>query len=91
MDTSSTYVAVRLLARSKVERDKGNLERAVELLESVITLGENDEAFRRQYPYLAAHINLYRIHRATGHDKEARGYFAKAIVLGATRKEIIED
>ena len=90
MDTSSTYVAVMLLARSKVERDRGNLERAVDLLVSVIALGEHDEAFRGQYPYLAAHINLYRIHHAWGRGEESRHYYAKAIVLGATRKEIVE-
>ena len=55
----------------------------MDLLESVIALGEYNEAFRRQYPYLAAHINLYRIHRARGHGEESLHYYAKAIVLGA--------
>ncbi len=90
MDTS-TYVAVILLARAKVERDKGNLERAVDLLESVIALGEYNEVFRRRYPYLVAHINLYRIHHAWGRGEEALHYYAKAIVLGAYRYEIMDE
>ena len=90
MDTGSTYLAVSLLAQAKIEHEKGSLAAAMELLNRVIALGENDENFRSHYPYLAAHINLYRIYHYLGRDKEARDYYAKAIVLGATRKEIVE-
>ena len=88
MDTSSTYVAVSLLAQAKVEREKGSLAAAIELLNRVIALGEKDEDFRSHYPYLAAHINLYRIYHYLGRDKEARDCYAKALVLGATREEL---
>ena len=90
MDTSSTYVAIRLLAQAKVEHEKGSLAAAIELLNGVIALGAQDEDFRSHYPYLAAHINLYRIYHYLGRDKEARDYYAKALALGATSREIWE-
>ena len=58
------------------------------IINSMTALGEYDEAFRRRYPYLAAHIDLYGIHHAPGHAEEARHYFAKAIVPGAIREEL---
>ena len=90
MDNNITFVAVSLLAQAKVEREKGSLAAAIELLNRVIALGEKDEDFRSHYPYLVAHINLYRIHHASGHAEGARHYYAKALVLGATPREIRE-
>ena len=88
MDSSSTYLAVSLLAQAKAEREEGSLAAAIELLNRVIALGEKDEVFRCHYHYLVAHINLYRIYHYLGRDKEARDCYAKALVLGATREEL---
>src|SRR5687767_14997379 len=69
MDTSSTTLAISLLAQAKVEHEKGSLAGAIELLNRVIALGVQDEAFRGHYPYLAAHINLYRIYHYLGRER----------------------
>ena len=91
MPNELTYEAVKLLARATFERDKGNLQRALELLDEVIALGDQDESFKREHLYVIAHIYLYKVHRALGHREEALDYYLRAIALGATVEQLTSE
>jgi tetratricopeptide (TPR) repeat protein len=88
MPADNHYDAIKLLAQVSFERDKGRLERAVELLDEVVALGAQDAEFRREYPYLMAHVELYKAHHARGDEEQARDYYAKAVRLGATVEQL---
>ena len=47
MAADAYYKAIKLLARAKVERDKRSFDRAIDLLDQVVALGESDEQLRR--------------------------------------------
>lgn len=61
---------------------EGELERAIELFNAVIA-ASGDEVPQRDVACVAAHISLYKIHRALGHEQEANDHFHKAVSLGA--------
>jgi tetratricopeptide (TPR) repeat protein len=63
-------------------------ERAIELLDEVIALGAKDAEFRRTYPYLMAHVELYKAHLARGDVEQVRDYYSKAVRLGATPEQL---
>ena len=88
MDQSTGYLATQLLARAKYAHHKGEVERAVELLNQVIALYKGFNEFANQYPYRSAHIELYKIHRALGRDDEAGQHYQEAIKLGAKADEL---
>lgn len=88
MPADNHYDAIKLLAQASFERDKGRLERAIELLDQVVAFGTKDVEFRREYPYLLAHVELYKAHLARGDEEQARDYYAKAVRLGATPEQL---
>ena len=88
MSSSAGYEAVKLLAKAQFEHGKGRLERALKLLNEVISLGEADERLKGEHAYLLAHIELHKIHQELGHEREATQYYKKAKKLGATDAEL---
>jgi tetratricopeptide (TPR) repeat protein len=75
--------AAIVFARAMEEYARGRFEVAIELLARVISLCESDERLAQDTTCVAAHINLYKAHRALGRYVQAAGHFNKAVSLGA--------
>ena len=82
------YEAVKLLARAIHERLMERRDNAEELLNRIFTLADEDERLTDQYPYFAAHVELYRVYRDAGREKEASEYFNKAVKMGADAEQL---
>jgi tetratricopeptide (TPR) repeat protein len=91
MPADNHYDAIKLLAQASFERDQGRLERAIELFDQVVALSTKDAEFRRGYPYLMAHVELYKAHLARGDEEQARDYYGKAVRLGATPEQLVPE
>jgi len=81
--------AAIVFARATSLYRQGQLDRAIELFEEVITVSR-DEDPQRDVARVAAHISLYKIHRSLGHENEATEHFNKAVSLGANAKRLQE-
>ena len=66
MADSSEYEAVRFLAQALSERDHENYERAIELLNTVISICEGSASGTCLYLNRAAHHALYAIYQKLG-------------------------
>jgi tetratricopeptide (TPR) repeat protein len=88
MPDASAYDALILIARAKVECAQGRHERAVELLGEALGICEHRPELKREPPYLLAHVELYKIHRAAEHEREAFDHFREAVRLGATDAQL---
>jgi len=82
--------AAILFARAMELFREGKLNRALKLFDQVIAVCEENEALSDGLSCVAAHISLYKIHRALGHDREAREHFQKATSLGASAQRLRE-
>jgi Tfp pilus assembly protein PilF len=69
---------------------QGQLNRAIELFEEVIAASRNEDTQEDDIACVAAHISLYKIHRALGHEREASEQFTKAVSLGASAQRLKE-
>ncbi len=69
---------------------RGQLERAIELLDQVVEISAHEESLRDGVACVAAHISLYKIHRTLGHDREAGEHFRVAVSLGASAQRLKE-
>jgi len=68
---------------------EGELDRAIELFDEVVAESREEDP-QRDVACVAAHISLYKIHRALGHENEANVHFSKAVSLGANAKRLKE-
>lgn len=83
----NNYDAIKLLAQAQVENSQRRYKRAVELLTQIINLSESETAIS-EYVRRITYIELYKAHKALGHDKEALTIFNKAIKFGVKIKEL---
>ena len=87
--TGSKNDAAIVFARATRLYREGQLDRAIELFDEVLTIsGEEDP--QRDVACVAAHISLYKIHRSLNHEREANEHFNKAVSLGANAKRLEE-
>jgi len=84
MPGSKAGEAAVLFTKAVEEYANGQHNCAIRLFDEVIALCEKCEAQKHAVTRVAAHINLYRVHRALGHDGEAQEHFRKAVSLGAS-------
>ena len=76
--------AAVLFTKAIEEYANGQPYCAIRLFDEVISLCERCEALKHDVTRVAAHISLYRVHRALGHEGEAQEHFRKAVSLGAS-------
>lgn len=69
---------------------KGELSQAIELFDEVIASSQREDTLPDGVACVAAHISLYKIHRALGHEHEADEHFTKAVSLGANAQRLKE-
>jgi tetratricopeptide (TPR) repeat protein len=91
MADNISYEAKRRLEQAEAEYHNGQPNRAIELLDEIVDLAKSYEPLRDEYTYLAALIDLYKIHRTLGHNREASEYFDKAVSLGADADKLRAD
>jgi hypothetical protein len=82
--------AAILFARAMDLYHDGQLDRAITLFDKVLTVCEQEDTQKVGLPCVAAHISLYKIHSALGHDREAAEHFSKAVGLGASAQRLME-
>jgi len=82
MTTDPLWEAARRTEQWKEEFLSGRALRAVELLREALAICER-HGLTKHYLYLKAHVDLYRIYRALGHDASASEHFQQAVRLGA--------
>ena len=66
----------------------GRSDSAEELINNIFALAGEDRRLTDYYPYFAAHVEMYKVYRDSGREKEASEYFNKAIKLGATPEQL---
>jgi len=81
--------AAIVFARATRLYSEGQLDRAIELFDEVIAMSGPEDP-QRDVACVAAHISLYKIHRALAHEREANEHFNKAVSLGANARRLQE-
>ena len=88
--SSDARIGAAVLFKQAMEMyDGGRLDSAIELLDEVIAVCEQDAALTDDTAHVAAHIRLYKVYSALGRDREAGEHFEKAVRLGASAERLL--
>jgi hypothetical protein len=85
---SNEYEAVKQLAQAIYERDKGQIEQAIGLFEQVISICKGNNSPTCHYLNRSAHIELYRLYKASEQADKATAYRTMALKLGIQASEL---
>jgi hypothetical protein len=85
---SNEYEAVKQLARAIYERDRGQTEQAIELFEQVVSICKEGDSPTCKYLNRSAHIELYKLYKASERADKAAEYRTKSFKLGIQESEL---